>query len=118
MDELELESRMKNAIILLADGYPLKVGDLTFGCKDKRHFSVTGWSIANDLKTITKTSAVKELDEIKKLFDKMTISSKALSDFIENRNIEYRLDFDYGMGALTICSENDGVINWNTKVNE
>ena len=112
MDNQELELRIKNAIILLTDGHPYKVGDLTFGSKDKNHFSVTGWTLTNDLKNITKENAVKELNEIKDLFKRMTSVSKQLSDFIENKRIEYHLGFDYGMGALGICTETNGEVKW------
>jgi|SRR5690606_15782728 len=114
MEKQELELRIKNAIILLSDGHPFKVGDLTFGTKDKNHFSVTGWTISNDLKKITKESAAKELKEIKELFKRMTSVSKELSDFIENRTLEYHLGFDYGMGAIDICTEKDGQLEWET----
>jgi hypothetical protein len=114
MEKQELELRIKNAIILLSDGHPFKVGDLTFGTKDKDHFSVTGWTITNDLKNITKESATKELMEIKDLFKRMTSVSKELSNFIENKKLEYHLGFDYGMGAIGICTEKDGQLKWET----
>ncbi|WP_276371945.1 hypothetical protein [Chryseolinea sp. H1M3-3] len=114
MEKQELELRIKNAIILLSNGHPFEVGDLTLGTRDKNHFSVTGWSVNNDLKNITKESAIKEMNEIKDLFKRMTLVSKDLSSFIENKKIEYHLRFDYGMGAIGICTEKDGRLEWET----
>lgn len=112
MNADELQHRIKNAIILLADGHSLKVGDLTFRCKDKNHLSVTGWTLKNDLVNVTKQSALGELADIKTIFTKMTIASNELADFIKNRQIEYCLGFDYGMGAVGICKETNGHLTW------
>lgn len=112
MNDEELQHRIKNAIILLTDGHPLKVGDLTFGCKDKNHFSVTGWTSINDLAKVTKQSALNELRDIKILFTKMTFASKELTDFLKGRHIEYCLGYDYGMGAIGICKEINGHMIW------
>jgi hypothetical protein len=112
MNADELQHRIKNAIILLEDGHSSKVGELTFGCKDENHFSVTGWTLKKDLVNVTKQSASSELTDIKTLFTKMTIASNELADFIKNRQIEYCLGFDYGMGAIAICKETNGHLTW------
>ena len=75
---------------------------------------MTGWTLANDLKNKTRASAIKELNEIKDLFRHMISTSKDLSDFIDNRKIEYHLGYDYGMGAIGICTEVDGKLKWET----
>jgi len=118
MNEEELIYRIKSAIVLLTDGHPFKVGDLTFSSRGKNQFSVTGWTIKSDLKNITKKTAVKELTETKELFRKMISVSSELADFIKNRQIEYCLGFDYGMGGLEICSETNGQIKWTTELKE
>jgi hypothetical protein len=106
MNADELQQRIKSAIILLADGHSLMIGDLTFGRKNKKHFSVTGWTLKNDLENLTA--------EIKMLFTKMKISSNELADFLKNRQIEFCLGFDYGMGAIGICKETNGHFTWET----
>ncbi len=68
----------------------------------------------NDLENLTKQSALSELAEIKMLFTKMTISSNELADFLKNRQIEFCLGFDYGMGAIGICKETNGHFTWET----
>jgi hypothetical protein len=116
MTEEDLKHRIKNALILLKDGYSFKVGDLTFSAKDNSHFLVTGWTLRNDLKNITKQTALFELNETKDLFSKMLIVSSELADFIKEREIEFSLGYDYGMGGLEICREIDGQIEWKTEL--
>ncbi|PIQ31955.1 MAG: hypothetical protein COW63_07555 [Bacteroidetes bacterium CG18_big_fil_WC_8_21_14_2_50_41_14] len=118
MDEQELKHRIKNAIVLLTDGHPFRVGDLTFSCRDNNQFSVTGWTIKNDLKNISKTTALNELTETKELFNKMTIASQELADFIIGRQVEYHLGYDYGMGGVEICNEINGQLKWTTELND
>ena len=118
MTEEELQHRIKSALTLLNDGHPFKVGDLTFGCKDKTHFSVSGWTNNNLLKNVTRQSALAELKDIKSLFSKMVNASKELSDFIKSRQIEYYLGYDYGMGSIGICSEKNGQLKWETELRE
>ena len=118
MNEQELKYRIKNAIVLLTDGHPFRVGDLTFCCKENKRFCVTGWTMGNDIKNITKTTALNELTETKELFNKMTKASKELADFIIGCQVEYHLGYDYGMGGLEICSEINGQIKWTTELND
>jgi len=116
MNEEELHQRIKDAIILLEDGHPFKVGDLTLGCSNEVHFSVTGWTLCNDLKNLTKHRALIELDETKTLFNKMTSVSSDLTDFIKDRHVQFSLGYDYGMGSLEICYETNGQIQWTTEL--
>ena len=118
MDRDELQHRIKNAIILLSDGHPFRVGDLKFSCKDKDHFSVLGWTLTNDIDTLTKQSALKELNEIKTLFSKMLVASNELGEFLKGRQIEYLLGYGYGMGAIGICKEAGGNITWEADFKE
>ena len=102
MDKEEVKHGIKNALILISDGHSFKVGDLTLGCKDKVHFSVTDWTINNSLENITRQSALAEIKEIKLLFSKMVETSSELADFIKDKQTEYYLGYDYGMGAIGI----------------
>ena len=116
MNEVELHQRIKTAIVLLKDGHSLKVGDLTFGAADTHKFSVTGWTLCNDLKSLTKQRALTELSETITLFKEMTAVSPELADFIKDRQVHYSLGYDYGMAGLEICSETDGQIKWTTEL--
>lgn len=118
MNEKELTDRIKNAIILLSDGHPFKVGELTFGCDNENNFLVSGWVESFDLKNISKTRAFNEMTETKQLFSKMLAVSTDLKKFIENRNIEFSLCYNYGMGSLELCREKNGNIVWTTELND
>ena len=116
MIEEELHNRIKSAILLLKDGHRFKVGDLTFGCSNDKNFSVTGWTLCNDLKKLTKHKALIELNETKLLFNQMKSVSPELNNFIKDRQIQYSLGFDYGMSGLEICIEINGNIIWTTEL--
>ena len=118
MNDKELTDRIKNAIILLQDGHSFKVGDLTFGCDNKNNFFVSGWLESYDLKNISKTRALNELNEIKELFSRMLLASPDLRKFINGRNFEYSVSHNYGMGTLELCRENNGNIEWTTELND
>ena len=114
MDKDELNYRLKSAMILLNNCHSLNVGELTFGSDNSNHLSVTGWTLTNNLENITKESALNELFEIKTLFSKMVNNSTEFAEFIKQRQIEYYLAYDYGMGGIGLCSEIDGQIKWET----
>src|SRR5690554_791733 len=118
MNEKELTERIKNAIVLLSDGHPFKVGDLTFGCDKQNKFFVSGWVESFELKNISKTRALNELNETKELFTKMLTVSPDLRKFIEDRNVEYSVSYNYGMGSLELCRERKGSVEWTTELND
>lgn len=118
MNEKEVIDRIKDAIILLSDGYPSKVGDLTFVCDNQNNFFISGWVESFELKNISKIRALNELTETKQFFSKMIAVSNDLKMFIENRNIEYSLCYNYGMGSLELCRERNGNIEWTIELND
>lgn len=112
----EMLGRIKTAIEFLKDNIPFRVGELYMGIDESGFLNITGASQSIDLKNITKQGALQELDEIKEMFWKMVSISSELKDFISNKQIKFNLDFDYGMGDIRICSENDGVVEWKVKL--
>jgi hypothetical protein len=42
----------------------------------------------------------------------MVDTSTDLKEFIQNKNIEYNLAFNYGQGSINVCSEKEGEIKW------
>ncbi len=119
MENEEFQHRIKNAIVLLKDGHPYKVGDMTFQCQNSNHFSVTGWSLKTDIKNITKSNALHELKEIKEIFKRMVLDSQQLFDFLKGREVEYLLCFDdFGKAGIDICSEINGLIEWKVILKE
>ncbi|HEY6064180.1 MAG TPA: hypothetical protein VIV35_11255 [Chitinophagaceae bacterium] len=105
MTQNEVSNRLKNALILLPDGYPINIGELTLLLAGSSLLKVIGWTVNNYIQNVTKTSALTELKEIKNLFSKMINISPQLSQFIKDKQIEFCLSYNYGMGAISICSE-------------
>ena len=116
MNEEELKHRIKNAISILETGHSFKVGDLTLNSKSKKHLTVTGFTIINELENVTKQTAIKELNETKELFQKMVAVSSELESFIIEKKIKYCLGYDYGNGGIGICCEVNGEVEWNVEV--
>lgn len=110
----EILNRIKTAIEFLKEGFPFRVEELYFGMSEGNLLNVTGASQFIDLKNVTKIGALKELDEIKSIFEKMVLASPELRLFLANKKVKFNLDFDYGMGDTRICSELDGIIFWET----
>jgi hypothetical protein len=108
--------RIKTAVEFLNDGQSFKVGDLRLGMNGKNDMYVTGWSQYLNLENLTRSQALKELDEIKSLFKQMLDVSQELKAFIQDKKIKYNLAFNYGMGAIDTCSEKDGVVEWGMEV--
>lgn len=116
MNKEELVRRVKNAIILLSEGHFVNVGELTFSCQDGVHFSVLGSTHNNLLENVTKQSAIAELADIKSLFWRITEAVEELAQFIQEKEIEYFLYYDYGMGSVIICKESAGQLIWETQL--
>ena len=113
-----MENRIKTAVEFLKDGQSLIVGDLRLGVEKPGGVYVTGWSTYNNLENLTKQIALKELQEIKDLFQKMVDISPELKEFIEDKSVEFNLTFDYGQGAIGVCSEKEGKIIWEVNLAE
>ena len=112
----EILGRIETAIEFLKDNLPFRVGELYMGVDESGFLNITGTSQAIDLKNITMQRALKELDEIKSIFQKMVSVSPELKDFISDKQIKFNIDFDYGMGDIRICSEIDGVVKWQVEL--
>lgn len=60
---------------------------------------------------LTKQQCLRELEEIKALFDKMVNASSELKYFIKDKPAEFNLYFDgYGKGSIKLCSEKEKTI--------
>ena len=115
MNEEDIKHRLKNAVVLLAEGNRFNVGDLTLETPDKSHLTVVGWTTNWHLENISKQLALTELEETKELFKKMINVSQELSDFIKDRQIEYCLSLDFGTSSMGICRETNGQLVWDTQ---
>ena len=118
MEKEELINRIKNAIIVLEEGCPFKVGELYFRSINKKQFSVSGSTEKYHFENITKEGSLMELENIKTLFTEMLLTSSELKEFIKNMQVEYCLFYNYGMGDIEICTENNGQIIWGIDIKQ
>lgn len=119
MKNEEFHHRIKNAIILLEEGHPYKVGELILHCQNSNQISITGWSQKTNIKYLTIENAQNELKEIKEVFTRMSLDSVQLFDFLKGRELEYYLCFDdYGKAGIEICSEINGITEWKILLKE
>ncbi|MEB0250092.1 hypothetical protein QN344_08080, partial [Mucilaginibacter sp. 5B2] len=65
--------RIETAVEILNDRLPYQVGELYMGIDEKGYLNITMASISGDLKNISKSSALRELEEITLLFSKMKV---------------------------------------------
>lgn len=102
-----MEDRIKTAVEFLKDGQSIKVGDLRLGMENPTKMYVTGWSNYCNPENLSKQIALRELQEIKDLFQNMVDSSSALNKFTKGKSIEFILALDYGHGSIGVCSETE-----------
>ena len=114
----QLQQRIKNALIIISENKPFKVGDLIFNSKDDNHIEIIGLTVKNTIESLKTEFVLEELEEIKMLFLKMVNISTELQSFIQNRQIKYSLIYEYGMGSLEICSESNGIVEWQMELNK
>jgi len=106
--------RIKTAIEFLKDGQSFKVGDLRLGI-ERGILVVSGWSQYAEIENVNKQIALRELDEIKTIFQVMKDESEELRSFVANKKIEYHLYYNYGMGSIEMCYEAKGTVKWKWK---
>lgn len=113
----DIKERINTAMSVLLEGLPFRIGDLFLGFDNHGCLNVTAASRSVSLKGITKQSALDELVEIKELFSKLLSMSDSFRTFVTTTEIQYNLDFDYGMGDIRICSERNGFVEWHYQIN-
>jgi hypothetical protein len=107
-----LLERIKGAIGIIREGQPFKLGDLLITRQDKNTLSVTGWTQHLYLNQLTKSNAAEELVHIKQDFQKLVSSSSDWKDFLNDKTIQYNLDYDEFGKGIGICNEINGEIKW------
>jgi len=108
----EYLSRIKTAAEFVRDGMALPVGDVLLHCEDDETLCVTGWSRAPTIEAMTRQSALNELSEIIEIFNRMREAYPPLIEVTGKHHVKICLGFDYGMGAIRVCSIKDGNVSW------
>ena len=119
MTDEEVLAKLKNVKQLLQDNQSLKVGVLTLRSKDNTELTVIGWTNFMNFENLTQRQSLIELNEIKNLFRLMLNASTDLTNFAEDKKVNYFLNYDdNGKCGIAICSEEGGQIFWQTQLRE
>jgi len=105
------QTRIDLAIEQIGSGKPFMIGDLTLSLSNESTVSVrfpSNWSIEN----MNKRTALHELQEAKDILSEIRFSSKAFNDYLSKKMITYILVYDYGMGGINICREENGEVTF------
>ena len=105
-----MDDRVKTAVDFLKDGHFFVVNGLKLDIDNSGNLIVVGW--LNNISNINKAMALAELESIKSMFWEMINDSNDLREFSIGKDIIFKLAYSYGMGAIGVCEEIDGVINW------
>ena len=110
--------RIKVAASLVKDGKAISIDNLLLSedKDDPNMLVVTGWTKAISIERITKKSSLAELNQIKQYYKEMLAVCPDLLEISGKKQIKFILGFDYGMGAILICSETKGNIFWHLDI--
>lgn len=120
MKEKETLSRIRNTIMLLSKGKRYNIGDLYFSLKRRKildfkkedTIQILTYTKCQSLELMTKEYAFYELEDIKRALNDLKNLSEEFRVFIKDYDIEYVLSYNYGMGAIGICSQKNDAIEW------
>ena len=106
-----MNNRIEIAVEMLKEGRSFKLGDILLSAsEDVMH--VTSQTRSFSLDTMSQASALRELSEIKGLFEKMISKSSNLSEFAANKSLEFILTISAGMSNQPVCREHNGEVIW------
>lgn len=106
-----MSSRIDIAVEMLKEGRAFKVGDILLSVSEGA-LHVTSQTRSFSLDSMTQASALRELTEIKGLFEKMLSESQNLRQFATNKSLEFILTISAGMSNQPVCREHNGEVIW------
>lgn len=109
------ESHIQDRIWRIADGMPLKLGNMTIQISDSNKLLVTGWTNTVHFENIKKDSVLRELEELKATFNYLIETFADLNTIIERNNlvVEFHIAYDdAGKVGIGLCSELNEKLNW------
>ncbi|HET8656948.1 MAG TPA: hypothetical protein VFL93_15595 [Longimicrobiaceae bacterium] len=107
-----ITGRIRASVEFVGDGPSLRVGDLRLGMNEADELCVTGVSRARALRSLTKERALRELRKIREVFDAMVAVSPELRQFVQEYSVRCKLALETEEGAIGICTEKDGAVQW------
>ncbi len=109
------DSYIQDRIWKIADGVPLKLGNMTIQTTDSEKLLVTGWTRIVHIENFKKTYVLLELKELKASFTDLTETYGGINTIIEKNNlmVEFLMAYDdAGKCGIGLCSELNGELNW------
>jgi NAD-dependent SIR2 family protein deacetylase len=109
------DNQLQERIWRIADGVPLKMGNMTIQTSKSDKLLVTGWTNTVHFENINKSSVLKELEELKLSFTNLTQNYDDLNTIIDMNHltVEFHMTFDdSGKVGIGLCSELKGELNW------
>ncbi len=109
--EVADEHRVRTALEFLKDEQGFNVGGLYLSPRENEIW-VVGQTNYNDPDNLTKSIALEELNSVKHELNHYFGLVPELREHLNERDIRYCLAYDYGMGGIELCNEQDGKIHW------
>jgi hypothetical protein len=109
------DRHLQERIWRIADGVPMKLGNMTIRTTGSDKLLVTGWINTIHFENIKKSSVLRELEELKVSFTDLTNTYDDLNTVINRNNlvVEFHMAYDdAGKVGIGLCSELNGELNW------
>ncbi len=106
---------LRNRIVLIADGVPLRLDNMTIRINDTGKLMVTGWTNTTYFENITRDKVLQELADLKTSYLELTHSFGELNEIVRSNNLDVEFHMAYsdsGKSGIGLCSEIDGNLNW------
>lgn len=116
-DEDAME-RLEVAAASVRDGRSMTVGEVLLGSEDADTLSITGWTRSASIERLSRQTALSELNEVKSIYKEKLKTCPDLPQMAGKKSVRFCLGFDYGMGAIRICSEIDGRLTWEAELGQ
>ena len=111
---MELPENIREKIWRIADGIPLRLGNMAIRIADGK-LLVTGWTSTIHFENLHKHKMLEELNDLKTNFQLLSDSYQELENMKSGNNLEleYHLAYDDGgKASIGLCSEIGGLVYW------
>jgi hypothetical protein len=109
-----MNERIKIAVEFLKDNKSFLIEDIRLSLDDNGRINITSWSHYSDLKNITQSSSINEIEELKEKYYQMVEDSAELREFEQGKRLKFTLCYyDVGKSSIDICSDVDNQLQWN-----
>ena len=106
---------IQKRIVLISDGVPFKLGNMTIRTTDSGLLVATGYTNTIHFENISKSTVLRELENLKISFTDLCEDFHELEDLVKRRNqaIEFHMAYDdAGKTSISLCSEINEKVQW------